>query len=226
MINKVVYTYYTDYGNNLKQGFRNDRAFLAFFQDSVEQSLLFFDQVQIYTDKEGEAFLIENGVDQGMIILFNFYSTEWDKRYWNFPKLMVYNHQIQPFLHLDLDAKLMESPSEKLRSSEVLCEKVRVSQILAYQRMNLSPEYSNKYDPQIPCSGLLGGNNLEVFKELYELAREVVTRVPLMYEVDFNMLVNIEEVLLKILCNDNKLTIEELGKDSYIHLQGQMKLSV
>lgn len=227
MINKGIYTFYTDNGYNLTQGFRHEGSFTRYLKESLEKSTHIFAEVLLYTDKEGVNYLQHQNLSNKVeIIEYDFHQYLWDKRYWNFPKLMVYNEQEAPFLHMDLDTQILNDISSELRISEVLCEKIRVSQIMASERMNLPQQYWDKYDSYIPCSGILGGNEISVFKTLFEIAKSIVTApVKTGVKITDQYRIAIEEIMLKIICNENEVSITSLLPNSFEHLQGDSKLS-
>jgi hypothetical protein len=182
----------------------------------------FFPKAYIYTDTEGKAYIENHILDAQLlgkveIILFDF-SGNWNKNYWNYPKLMVYNAQTEPFLHLDLDLILLQKPSDWLLNAPLLCEKTRGLAQLSRARAFLPEVIQKHFHPIIPCSGAYGGNALQLFKKLYQVAQYSCTGTG---SVSFEMMYTVEEVAMASILKINEIEPHALLKDSFIHHQGE-----
>lgn len=221
MINKVCYTYWTNSGKKYNCGFRKFDIFLNFFKISIKKSQEYFDNVVIYTDQEGCDKL--NPEISGVTYEVVDYSTyNFDERFWNFPKIITYSMQNEPFIHIDCDAVFIENPGEL--TSGVVTEKTRGTLILKKDVFPLLPPEIKKH-VEIICSGLLGGNNIEVFKDLLEIAEDSIIERDF-DKVNFNNLVAIEEIALTHLVHRDEISFEELSSDCFIHFQGALKNNV
>lgn len=220
MIDKVCYTYWTNEGSKYNCGFQRFEVFENFFRISVDESLKYFSEVVIHTDQEGYdkiSSTISGDNISYEIIDYSVYT--FDERFWNFPKFITYNMQSDPFIHIDCDAVFIEDPNDK--DAQVLTEKTRGTVILKRDVYPLlSPDI--KKHVEIICSGLLGGNNTQVFKDLHEVAMD--TLIEREFEnVTFNSLVAVEEIAFTHLVHDQEIPFKELGVDCFIHFQGSLK---
>ena len=219
MIQRAVYTYWTNNGSKYVCGFPTEQHFESIFNQSLYNSNQFFDEVVVYTDEKGAEKLEELQIDcQKVIIDYSEY--DFDTRFWNFPKLITYSLQTVPFVHIDIDLILKENP---LLDCDIVSEMNRGAVILSSDYKFLGKEIYSEYDPLLICSGLLGGNNVDVFKELYEIASEKVKlENTINLNVTFNKLVAIEEIILTILKNRQGLNVQYLNTE-FEHYQGSKK---
>jgi len=220
MINKIVYTYWTNKGIDYKLGFLNVENMLAVFKKSIEQSYKLVDKVEVYCDQEGYDFLL--GKIRAVLIVVDYSKYDFDSRYWNFPKIITYNLQEEPFLHIDIDAIVYNFD----RSAEVVSEMKRG---VAYDR-SLYPSHEDKkellshFNGWLTTSGLLGGNNLELFKQLFKEVEVTVKNKDKWVILTVTRMV-IEEVVISALISKMKLNVSYLDKEEgdYIHYWGKEK---
>ena len=213
MINRLVYTYHTAKGSNLLAGFHSIESMLSTFKESLENSKKFFEKVVIYTDLEGSEFLNSKEIECEMVII-DYSKYEWNKLFWNYPKLITYNLQDDPFLHLDMDFILHNKP-ENLKE-RVLCEKIRGLTMFSRDRSFLPKMILDNYNPNNICSGALGGDPL-VFKKLFDISSVLVKNKS--KDIGFNHIFAIEEIVLTSLCKINDIAPKPIDCD-FTHYQG------
>lgn len=220
MIDKLVYTYWTDNGLNYNCNFPSQEVFARIFKESIVEARKYFKKVVCYTDLHGEDKLKELGIEiETEVVLYE--SFNFDKRFWNYPKLITYSLQYEPFVHCDIDLILKDFD---LFESEIVTEKQRGASYLSTSYSFLG-DLAKEYSPLLTCSGFIGGNNLEVFQELFKISKDLVKKENWINKrISFDKLVAIEEIILTILINRKKLKIDSL-KD-YIHYQGPNKINL
>ncbi len=220
MIDKIVYTYWTNGGTDYKLGFLNTENMLHIFNKSIEQSKKLVSKVVVYCDKEGYDLL--HGNIKADLILVDYSLYRFDTRYWNFPKIITYNMQDEPFLHIDIDAIVYKFDKEAAIVSE---QKRGVAfDTGMYPASDRKQELLNHFTGWLTCSGVLGGNNIDVFKELFN---EVKTTVPNEggFKIGDKTRLVVEEVVLSSLIAKHNITVSYLGERNkdYIHFWGAEK---
>ena len=199
-MDRLCYTYYTGKGANYLSGFHTTESFLQIAKRSVEQARKFFPEVLIYTDEEGKLFLQQEGFDVDFCIV-DYDSYEWNKGFWSFPKLITYNLQDRPFLHIDMDVILESKPTNS--DCPLICEKVRPLVMFSSRRKWLPPVVQANYSPNNICSGILGGNP-EIFKKLFSVSSQLVKNRD--NHISFDMVMGIEEIVLTAICKLNGIS--------------------
>jgi hypothetical protein len=222
LIDKLIYTYWTNNGKYYDCGFPDFNTFIKFFKISLRKSEEFYDNVIIYCDQKGADKLQENGITTDIIVV-DYNSYDFDKRFWNFPKLITYSLQDEPFLHIDTDVILTDKISH---NSDIITEKIRPYELTTgfHKFIKYHMNQSLRRYNEIICSGLLGGTNTQIFKDLYNISKDIVTKN--MENVEFDNLLIIEELVLTYLAKSQKLTIIQAGNNSktpYLHFQGSHK---
>lgn len=245
MINKIIYTYWTNKGKNLLCGFGNEATFIQYAKGSLAKSLKITPNVTIYGDIEGKNYLESLGCTVDFIIV-DYDAIPFNKGYWNFPKLITYNLQTEPFLHIDLDVRLKNTPSnlggvtltrlelaekeneidpdvfidvsEKITSNYIICEKIRALIQRHTDRNHLPSVILDNVHPYIICSGILGTDNPEIFKKLYQIALPIVQVTG---DVSFDMMFGIEEIVLTVLAKLNGYAYAPIGC-KFEHYQGSL----
>jgi len=223
----ICYTYWTNGGENVSCGF----DYPSLFFQSAEKSLKlaakqpYKDNVIVYTDDTGYDVLTKNipKIDGVSFILVDFDRMPFDKRFWNFPKLVTYALQDDFFIHIDFDVFLKPDFLEQIDfSADIVTEKLRDYD---YKQEFEVFNKNNKNPNKLICSGLLGGCNLDAFKENFKLA-QIFCREPKENEnrnVNFFDLISIEEFALTKMAAQRQLSIQELSEDSFLHFQGKYK---
>lgn len=222
----LIYTYWTNNGVNISCGFTYPQMFFDCANLSLKRAKSqLFDNIIIYTDNVGRDILYKNVSESKKGVCFvivDYASYNFDTRYWNFPKMISYNLQNEPFLHIDLDVLLeydfYTTIGENI-ASDVITECMREYKMeLPYFRYCMFKGYKPQ---RLICSGLIGGSNLDVFKENFIVAQKSCK--PTMFNVSFFDLVAIEEFSFSMLCLKKGLDVYGLEKDSYLHFQGTNK---
>jgi hypothetical protein len=215
MINRAIYTYWTNDGKNYLCGFSSFNLFVKTFKKSLLQTKKYFSTVVVYTDALGDAFLKENGFKVDTIIV-DYTAYDFNTGYWNFSKLITYNLQNEPFVHIDTDLILKSEPQNL--DANYLCEKHRVmSPQASVERLFLGDVICKNYSPNIICSGLLGGDPA-IFKLLFSVASEIVK---VKGKVSFEMMFCVEEVVLTALCKINNIVFSAIDC-KFVHHQGSL----
>jgi len=213
MIDKLIYTYWTNSGENFTSGFYDEDSFLSVFFSSLNKAKKFFNEVVIYTDVEGKQFLESKNVVADFIVV-DYNSYNFNKKYWNFPKLITYNLQTEPFLHIDMDLVLLEKPDGL--SSSVVCEMVRGLTHFKRELSFLPKVVLKNYTTRNICSGLLGGDP-KIFKTLFKVSSQLVKNKT--QDVSFINLYGIEEIVLSSICKKNDIKPYEVTTQ-ILHIQG------
>jgi hypothetical protein len=179
------------------------------------------DDVVIYTDEIGIDILRKNlpKLPRTSFVVVDYNKMNFDKRYWNFPKLFTYSLQDDFFIHIDFDVFLTPNFITQLDySADIVTEKLRNFEYASeFDRFNSN----GKIPKKLICSGILGGSNNGIFRENF--SRGSVVCIPTKSEVTFENLVAIEEYSLTKIAVQNNLTIQELDENSFVHFQGKNK---
>ena len=163
----------------------------------------------IYTDADGGEYLKSKLPEINIqVIEFEYI----DGRFWNLPKLQVQALQEEPYIHVDIDATLFEIP---VTDKQVITEMVRSNHLMfQYHALGLQPKVF------LPCSGLIGFNDMDLQKQYIASAINMIRNWDLHY-VDFESLWTVEELLLANISEKEEWF--ELDKNKFEHLQGGMK---
>lgn len=210
---KIVYTYSTSNGLKPNMNFSNKETFIEMGQESIRLAKEHFgdENVYIYTDKVSYEFIKDVFDVKYEIVDFGRYRIS----FWNYPKLVTYSLQTEPFIHIDFDFLISEKISDNVLNSDIITEKIRGRNIPKLHCSFIDSDIWLK-TPNIICSGLIGGNNLQIWKELKEYADTIVNRYDII--IHFNSLVGIEEVYVTYLQQKYNLKIAALDTE-YIHYQ-------
>lgn len=214
MINKIIYTYWTNKGTDFLCGFQSENAFIKGAKGSLNRSLKITPNVEIWGDIEGKEYLQSHGCEVNFVVV-DYDQYTWNKGYWNFPKLITYSLQEEPFLHLDFDVVLFDRPTNL--SADIVCEKIRpIGDLTALERDYLPLAIKENYHPCIICSGILGGNNIKVFKKLLEIATPIAQKYGNVSDKNRYIL---EEVILTVIARLNNISYEAINCN-FKHWQG------
>jgi hypothetical protein len=208
---KAIYTYY-NFGKD-QMNFSSYSNFIDIGKKSIDSAKQKFSNVTIYTNDLSISDIFDD-VNVEKVDFGTFRPV-----FWNYPKLVSYSLQDSPFVHIDFDFILKDELSTEQLQSDIICENVRGRTILRNNIKFLSDEIAYS-TPHIICSGFLGGNNTDVFKELKLNADTIVNDYDLL--VSFDTLVGIEEIYLTYLIKKYNLSLKQLTKDQYIHYQNTM----
>lgn len=221
---RVVQTYWTNKGRDVTCGFTFPDAFIKMANVSVCSLLEAGHTVSIYTDKDGMAFLHPKLIASNMVDwhIVNYDKYDFDKRFWNFPKLVTYSMQEKPFIHVDLDIAVKEgfASGVDLKEDFIFTELIRPINYEDYAKYVGSTYYFD----QLICSGILGGTPLEMWKVLFEKAK-VFCKSGVHDKVTFEMLVAIEEFETTKLVKRFDAKVIEADKTTFTHMCGANKYS-
>ncbi len=221
----IIYTYcvYDDDVKSLCCGFPYPKLFF----DCASLSLQLSkdnkpDNIVIYTSEKGKDILTKNvrNIKDCEFVITDFSKYEYDKRYWNFAKMVTYSMQSAPFLHIDFDVFLDKNCLDNIDlSADIYTEKMRS---YSFEKNFLKYCLKKGTMPEkIICSGLLGGRNLQIFRENFKVALENCK--PTKKKIEFEDLYAIEEFNLTLLAHEKDLVIHEIDEYSFIHFQGEAK---
>lgn len=202
---KIIQAFRDD---SLKCGFPTREACLNYLRKSYSIHSKLCETI-IYTDADGAEYLSRKAPEINIkVIDFE----QIDSRFWNLPKLQVQELQTEPYIHVDIDATLFELPNT---DKSVITEMLRRNFVMTqFHHLQLSPK------PYLPCSGLIGFNDMDLKNKYIKLAIELVRNWPLKF-VDFESMWNVEELSLANICEISDFY--ELPEETFEHLQGGQK---
>lgn len=210
---KAIYTYYVN-NENYKLGFQNKKVMLDCFRLSIESVKKYVtEKIEIYTNSD---FL--DGKIEAKIIKTEF--PEHNKKWWNFPKMFVYQLQTEPFLHVDIDVIFKEEISSVILNSDFICENIRGLSLMSSEYNHI---IKSDYKCYIPCSGIFGGSRLDVFKELYDKAILLQDQIE---DPAFTDLFLVEEAYTATLLNKKGITMTSIPVEYFKHIQGERKKKI
>lgn len=206
----VVYTYMSmDNGKEFNKNFY-DMAKLSFMgsRAHIEDA-----HIKFYGDKKAIEFFKPTGqIDEFIEVDYSKY--DFDKRFWCFPKFITYSLQKGKFLHVDLDMYIKKDIV--VGDTDIVCERIRKIDGTEGERKYADP--SLPFPDKIMCSGIYGGSDIGIFRELFERAkRECSVSALRGKEVEYAHLYSLEEVWMTQLANERGLTVSETDADSYLH---------
>lgn len=148
----------------------------------------------------------------------DFFTWDWDRRYWNIPKLMTYACQNEPFVHMDLDICVL--PFIGFQEADIICEKVR--DILPDEnagRHCINPSRGI-------CSGFMGTSTqkgLDYFKHLYYDKCMNECKTGINDDVRFADLYSLEECYTYEYTVKKQLSVKPVGVQNFWHFTGVNK---
>lgn len=141
------------------------------------------------------------------------------RQYWNFVKLLTYSMQEEPFLHVDFDTYF--HPGFTIPHGDIITEMqreysyVRAFADVAIAKTDIIPD-------KLICSGLLGGYDMTIWKELFSWASYKCQRnIP--SDKAMSYLVGVEEFNLSQLAQFYGLEVVSLDHQRFDHWQGDNK---
>ena len=231
-MDRIIYTY--GWNKDKSFGFRNEKAFLACWNVSINNSFHIAKEVVVYCSQEDYEYVDSVIEDERVIIVdVNYHDYPHDERFWNYYKIIsLYLSALdgKPAFHVDMDAIMLKKLTKEQKKADVLCERRRPFGMNHCQFPKRIPEkLRSQLDPYICCSGLFGSKNVEMIKEYFELVTSLVQLRLFDNEgVDINTLVIVEESMFTYLANKYKLKIDvlDLKGEQYVHFQDNKKLGV
>jgi hypothetical protein len=215
---RVIYTYCTQNGTNLFGGYNSLEDLILMFKKSIAGIELTTQDITIYTDLEGSHVLDQNGITNTKVVV-DFDSYNYDKRFWNIPKLVSYAMQEEWFLHLDIDVVFDAKIDIDLTQFQFVSEMQRAEVIPSHHRNWLPKVVQDNYHPYIACSGIYGGDP-RLFKKLLEIALKTTKQFTEADEIRFDHLTGIEETVATVLARCNNLDTHYINT-GFTHYQGR-----
>ena len=203
---RIIQTYNSDFGKNFEMSFSSRQSLILFLKDSVKKHLENYD-LTIYCDLDGYDFL-KKYIDVSVLEIFEFKNK--DGRFWNASKIEVQMIQIEPYIHVDIDACIYDY----IEFDYVLTEMYRTPMI-----QRVCHKLNIKAQPEIVCSGILGFADIALKNIYCSGFFEFINNWKLHY-VDNESLWTIEETYLTSLLDKRA---KEMPENSFIHLQGGLK---
>ena len=202
---KIIQTFKDE---SLKCGFPTRESCLNYLRKSYSIHSKLCETI-IYTDADGGEYLKNKAPELNINIIDFEYI---DGRFWNLPKLQVQTLQIEPYIHVDIDAMLYYIPET---DKPIITEMSRSNFIMTqFSLVGLQPKTF------LPCSGLIGFNDMDLQKYYINEAIKMIRNWNLRL-VDFESLWTVEELLLANISEKDEWY--ELDKNKFEHLQGGMK---
>jgi hypothetical protein len=205
MINRAIYTWM---GDSFVDG-----NLLQLAKMSVRESLLNYIDVVCYCDNpdlfEGFGFTEIIKVD------YNGFNLGYD----NIPKLISYSMQNEPFIHIDFDCIVFDKIFTNL---DIVCEKIRMYNDLEIPNLpSMWDGIKSKQYKGVLCSGIFGGNNTDLFKNLLDEALKY--HDPNKENVSLGNKMVIEELLATKLIIEDNLDVFDCTHQgiSYKHIAGR-----
>jgi len=190
-VRKIVQTLWTkpvfEEDTNIHQrfhgGWLNKKYNYMAWTLSCLQSRKFYDKVELVTDARGKLLLIDN-----LELPYTNVRVELDclnhypNSLWTLPKIYTYNIQDEPFIHIDGDVFIWEKFHEKIESAQLCSQQLVIDHKPQYIAMKEIESYF-KFIPdcikidktensvlRISNAGILGGTNLDFFREFANLS--------------------------------------------------------
>lgn len=175
-------------------------------------------KIELYTDKESVSYF--HGIfGAEEIIVCDYSHFNIDSRYWNFAKILTYDQQFFPFLHVDFDTFFM--PDFSVPDADIVTEKIRD---YSYSRRIAKHGYTNLARPtSLICSGLIGCRSDKALQLFHQNADHAVQRCRKSLLVGDLERISIEEYAFSQLAEQTDLVVRELDKRYFAHWQGGNK---
>ena len=213
---RIVYSFDTNNGKVIPSQFYTKMAELSVY--SAQKVGV---PVVLYADLHGIDFFRKNNFPFDEYHLLDIEQYKMNFAYWNFVKLLTYSKQEEPFLHVDFDTYF--HPWFTIpETGDIITEMQReYSYVRAFRDVSLFQ--TDTIPGKLICSGLLGGYNLTVWKELFEKALEVCRKPIPNPDKSIAYLVGVEEFNLSQLAMFYGLSVKELDHNEFDHWQGENK---
>ena len=203
---KVIQSFNTFEGERMTAGFKTKRAMLDYLSESYEIHKHY--DYMMYTDIHG-AELLKKVIAENHITIIDFPLIARDRIPY-IGKFIAQIHQTKPYIHVDIDAKLLVLP---INHADVYCEKLE-GRSFGYEVADL--EINTSGINEIPCSALIGFTDMH-FKDLY--INEVYKLIELsskIHGLNYKHCWAIEEVKLAEMILTYKKTVSAT-KNEHLH---------
>ncbi|MBW4362005.1 DUF6734 family protein [Flavobacterium taihuense] len=218
-----------------------------------------YKEVALYTDDLGKELLIDKlGIPYSTVHLELNELQDYPPELWALGKVLTYSLQEKPFIHADTDVFIWDKLPVELLNADLFAQNLEfnfpkyneVLEILLNEFKSISkdlfPVYSRTKDVYAYNAGIIGGNNLDFFKEFKHKVFEIINaNLDKLYLVDVGVLNMVYEQMLGFeLANQKDLEIKFLKsemneaftnvmkfhvvpiKETYIHTVGYAKKSL
>lgn len=176
--------------------------------------------VELYADLQGiDYFRNKTNCEFDCIKLIDVEKYGVLPEYWNFGKLYTYAQQNEPFLHVDFDTVLHDGFT--IPEKEIITEMQR-PYTMQKEFADVSIFPTNMLPEKLICSGLIGGCDTHIWKELFKHAVKVC-KEPIKSSNRIAALIGVEEFNASLLADVYGLQIAELDHNFFTHWQGQNK---
>lgn len=199
---------------------------------SCHQLVKYHKEVELFTDQFGYEILIKKlqlPYTKVHVVLDEL--NQYHKDLWAIAKIKTFQMQKEPFLHVDGDVFVWESLTEKFKDSNLVTQNLEVTTDYyrqgwkaLYPSLTFLPEAMNDFHnnkSNLACNmGIIGGTNLEFFKDFTQKSIEFVDKNELNWEElkDLNFNVFFEQVLFYELSKQRAEKIDfrflEIPKDN------------
>lgn len=193
---------------------------------SCHQLVKYHKEVELYTDQFGYEILIKKlQLPYTKVHVFLDELNHYHKDLWAIAKIKTFQLQKDSFLHVDGDVFVWESLTEKFKDSNLVTQNLEITTNyyrdgwkIIHSKLSFLPEEMNNFHnnkSNLACNmGIIGGNNLEFFKEFTQKSIEFVDKN--IYDFDglkldvLNFNVFFEQVLFYELASEKKEKIDFL----------------
>ena len=248
-INKLVYSVWTapSGGDILKKArnWHSPQAQLYCLALSVLKGAEHFDKVEVVTDTAGAMILKALGLPMNIKTSLDRLDDKYSD-FWALGKIIAYEEQNEPFMHLDFDAVLFDGLPDYAHQADVFVQNIEDKNWFqdAYMGEVRHASKTLEYFPPLwnevheaYCMGIFGGHNTEFIKEYCEEAKKFV--YDKRNEAGWAKITNhgsycivFEQYILALMCAhkgievtyfDKFLNKERLEQMGYLHIWGAKK---
>jgi hypothetical protein len=197
-INRIVQTLWTkpvfengtiEFQNRFHGGWLSKKYNYMAWTLSCLQFRKFYEQVEIVTDKKGKELLIDKlDLPYTSIKIELDCLNKYPNSLWTLPKIYCYKIQSDPFIHTDGDVLIWEKFRDDIESARLVSQQLVIDHKPQYITMDEIEAHLN-YIPdcitkdrrecnvlRISNAGLLGGTDLNFYKEFTQLAFDFVDK--------------------------------------------------
>ena len=149
----------------------------------------YYDDVVLYADDVTAKLLIDTlRLPYTEVICSLNELSQYDSRLWALPKIHAYSKQTTPFLHVDGDVFIFKPFAENLLKNDLIAQNLEFSidfyekhmkkleSLVSYVPVEISEIRRTEKEIRSHNAGILGGNDLDFFKEYTEKAFECIKK--------------------------------------------------
>lgn len=187
MITRAVFSYFNpEESFSNKAGFKNYSDFLYSMALATHLASRHFEEVQVMSSSWGVKVLKAVGIPATKYTSELDYIKGISKWFWAYGKLVAYNKQTEPFVHIDNDVFLWKPLSQRILTAELCFQSKEPMDVQNYKWYDLlRPCWDQaKVRPQIIVEnsvtdfayncGICGGHDLSFFKEWIKCSSEYI----------------------------------------------------